>query len=352
MAAASPHIIGLHAVYETPREIVLVLECRRAPATSCPQSRAWPPRTASRGFAPGSSPGPCPRWWLCRPLTTWLRSQCCRRGALPAVRGRGGRSLHREGRRAPAAADPERCGLSAPPRRRAPRPQGTGPGLGAAGRGWGGSRTTLMPSPAHQPQNILLTRSSPPGDIRIVDFGLSRQVDAVQEVREILGTPEYVAPEVLSYEPISTATDMWSVGVLTYVMLTGESPFLGDSKQETFLNIAQVNVRYPDELFQGISPLAVDFLHSLLVRDPSERAQAQQCLQHPWLAPGPDAAIGLAASEPVEEDAEPLDGPEGDEELVLVASCTLRCPCPQPGEAEPGGKPVLAPREVAREVLS
>lgn len=59
-----------------------------------------------------------------------------------------------------------------------------------------------------------------------------------------------------------------SVGVLTYVMLTGESPFLGDSKQETFLNIAQVNVRYPDELFQGISPLAVDFLRSLLVRDP------------------------------------------------------------------------------------
>lgn len=49
-----------------------------------------------------------------------------------------------------------------------------------------------MPSPAHQPQNILLTRSSPPGDIRIVDFGLSRRVDAVQEVREILGTPEYV----------------------------------------------------------------------------------------------------------------------------------------------------------------
>lgn len=56
--------------------------------------------------------------------------------------------------------------------------------------------------------------------------------------------------------------------MLTYVMLTGESPFLGDSKQETFLNIAQVNVRYPAELFQGISLLAVDFLRSLLIRDP------------------------------------------------------------------------------------
>ncbi|KAM9174625.1 serine/threonine-protein kinase 17A-like [Mergus octosetaceus] len=277
MAAASPHIIGLHAVYETPCEIVLVLECAAGgeifQQCVAEEDEAFTEKDVVR---------------LLRQILSGVAFLHCH----------------------------------------------------------GIVHLDL------KPQNILLTRSSPLGDIRIVDFGLSRQVDAVQEVREILGTPEYVAPEVLSYEPISTATDMWSVGVLTYVMLTGESPFLGDSKQETFLNIAQVNVRYPDELFQGISPLAIDFLRSLLVRDPSERAQAQQCLQHPWLAPEPDAAIGLAASEPVEGEAKPPDGPEGDEELVLVASCTLRCPCPQPGEAEPGGKPVLAPREVAREVLS
>ncbi|KAE8574670.1 hypothetical protein XENTR_v10003526 [Xenopus tropicalis] len=119
-----------------------------------------------------------------------------------------------------------------------------------------------------KPQNILLTSSSPLGDIRIVDFGLSRQVDAIKEIREILGTPEYVAPEVLSYEPISTATDMWSVGVLTYVMLTGVSPFLGDTKQETFLNISQVNIQYSQEDFQGISEPAIDFIKSLLVKNP------------------------------------------------------------------------------------
>ncbi|XP_016100499.1 serine/threonine kinase 17a like [Sinocyclocheilus grahami] len=134
-----------------------------------------------------------------------------------------------------------------------------------------------------KPQNILLTSAKPLGDIRIVDFGLSRRVDSVSELREILGTPEYVAPEVLDYEPISTATDMWSIGVLIYVMLTGESPFLGEEKQETFLNISQVNVDYSQDVFQGISDLAVDFIQSLLIKNPRKRATVEQCLTHPWL---------------------------------------------------------------------
>lgn len=59
-----------------------------------------------------------------------------------------------------------------------------------------------------------------------------------------------------------------SIGVLTYVMLTGESPFLGEEKQETFMNISQVNVDYSQDVFQGISDLAVDFIQSLLLKNP------------------------------------------------------------------------------------
>lgn len=59
-----------------------------------------------------------------------------------------------------------------------------------------------------------------------------------------------------------------SIGVLTYVMLTGESPFLGEDKQETFLNISQVNVDYSQDVFHGISSLAVDFIQSLLHKNP------------------------------------------------------------------------------------
>ncbi|CAJ0918434.1 unnamed protein product [Ranitomeya imitator] len=176
-----------------------------------------------------------------------------------------------------------------------------------------------------KPQNILLTSSKPLGDIRIVDFGLSRQVDNIKEVREILGTPEYVAPEVLSYEPISTATDMWSIGVLAYVMLTGTSPFLGDTKQETFLNISQVAVQYPQEEFEGISDDAINFIKSLLIKNPRKRARADQCLKHSWLSshqePEPLKAISF------EQNESELETPEASEEIVLLASYTVHCPC-------------------------
>uniref|UniRef100_A0A8C3AGR2 non-specific serine/threonine protein kinase n=1 Tax=Cyclopterus lumpus TaxID=8103 RepID=A0A8C3AGR2_CYCLU len=122
-----------------------------------------------------------------------------------------------------------------------------------------------------KPQNILLTSSSPLGDIKIVDFGLSRMVSSHQELREIMGTPEYVAPEVLNYEPISTATDMWSAGVLAYVMLTGISPFLGENKQETFLNISQLNVSYSEEELQQPDRTALSFIQTLLRKQPQGR---------------------------------------------------------------------------------
>ncbi|XP_037542764.1 serine/threonine-protein kinase 17B [Nematolebias whitei] len=134
-----------------------------------------------------------------------------------------------------------------------------------------------------KPQNILLTHLSPPGDIKIVDFGLARRLGGAGELREIIGTPEYVAPEVLNYEPITTATDLWSVGVIAYMLVTGESPFAGDDKQETYLNVSQVNVDYSSESFSRVSELSVDFIRKLLVKAPEDRPSAAECLSHPWL---------------------------------------------------------------------
>ncbi|XP_025902493.1 serine/threonine-protein kinase 17A [Nothoprocta perdicaria] len=192
-----------------------------------------------------------------------------------------------------------------------------------------------------KPQNILLTSKSPLGDIKIVDFGLSRIMKSSEELREIMGTPEYVAPEILSYDPISTATDMWSIGVLAYVMLTGISPFLGDDKQETFLNISQMNVSYCGEDFDLISESAVDFIKTLLVKKPEERATAEECLQHPWLQQSQPAAPRAWGERPAEEsgaarrEAASAPGKAGEaekdaeeealvtEELIVVASYTL-----------------------------
>ncbi|XP_005796758.1 serine/threonine-protein kinase 17A-like [Xiphophorus maculatus] len=190
-----------------------------------------------------------------------------------------------------------------------------------------------------KPQNILLTSAKPLGDIRIVDFGLSRRMDKIAEVREILGTPEYVAPEILNYEPISIATDMWSIGVLIYVMLTGESPFLGDDKQETFLNISQVNVDYSQDTFEGISSLAVDFIKSLLVKTPRKRATAEECLNHPWLNPHSPShphlhamsASSLDEPEMSQSESEP-ESPAPSPELAFESFLI----CPVQGELKTG----------------
>lgn len=119
-----------------------------------------------------------------------------------------------------------------------------------------------------KPQNLLLTKPFPDGDVKICDFGISRILTKGVEIREIVGTPDYVAPEILQFEPISLATDMWSIGVLTYVLLTGYSPFAGDNKQETYCNITNGPVDFPPNLFGTISDSAKDFIRKLLVRDP------------------------------------------------------------------------------------
>ena len=76
------------------------------------------------------------------------------------------------------------------------------------------------------------------------------------------------APEILAYEPISLAADIWSLGVLAYVLLTGFSPFGGDTDQETLRNIASAQLDFPAELFEGVSEDAKEFIADCLNRNP------------------------------------------------------------------------------------
>nr|XP_031832386.1 dentin sialophosphoprotein-like isoform X1 [Nomia melanderi] len=138
-----------------------------------------------------------------------------------------------------------------------------------------------------KPQNLVMMGSFPECEVKLCDFEISRVVLEGTEVREILGTPDYVAPEILHYEPITLAADMWSLGVTTYVLLTGFSPFGGETDQETFQNISLGEVDFPEELFGDISTQAKDFVAKLLVLDPSARMTAKQCLRHDWLRAAP-----------------------------------------------------------------
>ena len=68
-----------------------------------------------------------------------------------------------------------------------------------------------------KPENIML-KDENGHKLKLIDFGLSRKIKPGEEVREMLGTPEFVSPEVVNYEPLSLTTDMWSIGVITYIL--------------------------------------------------------------------------------------------------------------------------------------
>ncbi|XP_071845037.1 death-associated protein kinase 1-like isoform X3 [Apostichopus japonicus] len=135
-----------------------------------------------------------------------------------------------------------------------------------------------------KPENIMLL-SKDSHSIKLIDFGMSRRITEGQDVREIMGTAEFVAPEVINYEPLSLATDMWAIGVITYILLSGASPFLGEDQQETFANITAVNYEFDEQYFDSTSELAKDFIQKLLVNDPKKRSSIEECLEHPWIKP-------------------------------------------------------------------
>ncbi|XP_071424221.1 death-associated protein kinase 2 isoform X1 [Pithys albifrons albifrons] len=135
-----------------------------------------------------------------------------------------------------------------------------------------------------KPENImLLDKNIPIPHIKLIDFGLAHKIEDGVEFKNIFGTPEFVAPEIVNYEPLGLAADMWSIGVITYILLSGASPFLGETKQETLANITAVNYDFDEEFFSNTSDLAKDFIQKLLVKDTRKRLTIQEALSHPWI---------------------------------------------------------------------
>ncbi|XP_026854856.2 myosin light chain kinase family member 4 [Electrophorus electricus] len=134
-----------------------------------------------------------------------------------------------------------------------------------------------------KPENILCV-SRETNKIKIIDFGLARRYKPREKLRVNFGTPEFLAPEVINYEFVSFPTDMWSLGVITYMLLSGLSPFLGDDDNETLNNILACQWTFEGAEFSDISDEAKDFIQRLLVKSKSWRMSASQSLKHPWLS--------------------------------------------------------------------
>uniref|UniRef100_A0A1A8B187 non-specific serine/threonine protein kinase n=3 Tax=Nothobranchius TaxID=28779 RepID=A0A1A8B187_NOTFU len=120
-----------------------------------------------------------------------------------------------------------------------------------------------------KPENIMLSDNmSPHPNIKLIDFGLAHHFSPGEEYRSTSGTPQYIAPEVINSEPLSPAADMWSIGVITYILLSGLSPFQGDTDEETLKNILALSYEFNRQYFDSTSAMAKDFVTKLLVKNP------------------------------------------------------------------------------------
>ncbi|XP_051233530.1 obscurin isoform X12 [Dicentrarchus labrax] len=133
-----------------------------------------------------------------------------------------------------------------------------------------------------KPDNILMVY--PPRDeIKICDFGFCQEIDTSRHQYSMIGTPEFVAPEIVHLEPVTVATDIWSVGVIAYICLVCRCPFAGETDRATLLRVGEGTLNWdaPDVTYR--SPEAQNFLHMLLQPDPEKRPSAFECLSHEWL---------------------------------------------------------------------
>uniref|UniRef100_A0A7E4VU92 non-specific serine/threonine protein kinase n=1 Tax=Panagrellus redivivus TaxID=6233 RepID=A0A7E4VU92_PANRE len=134
-----------------------------------------------------------------------------------------------------------------------------------------------------KPENIMFTtrRSD---QLKLIDFGLAAKLNPHDAVKVTTGTAEFAAPEVALGNPVGYYTDMWSVGVLSYILLSGLSPFGGENDEETLKNVKACDWNMDDSAFESISDNAKSFIKSLLNLDPKSRLTVHDALDHPWLS--------------------------------------------------------------------
>eukprot|EP00743_Colponemidia_sp_Colp-15_P001942 GILK01002114.1.p1 GENE.GILK01002114.1~~GILK01002114.1.p1 ORF type:complete len:470 (+),score=51.67 GILK01002114.1:200-1609(+) len=141
-----------------------------------------------------------------------------------------------------------------------------------------------------KPENLLYDDS---GNIKIADFGLSRPLSEGQLLVSQCGTPGYIAPEVLAGNGYGKEIDMWSLGVILFILLCGYPPFYADTEMETFDLIKACRYEFADKFWSGISLQAKDLVSKLLRKNPADRLTASQVLRHPWIC------SGVASSSPI-----------------------------------------------------
>ncbi|XP_049471194.1 striated muscle preferentially expressed protein kinase [Panthera uncia] len=133
-----------------------------------------------------------------------------------------------------------------------------------------------------KPENLMVWDGAEGEEqVRICDFGNAQELTPGEPQYCQYGTPEFVAPEIVNQTPVSGVTDIWPVGVVAFLCLTGISPFVGENDRTTLMNIRNYNVAFEETTFLSLSREARGFLIKVLVQD-RLRPTAEETLEHPW----------------------------------------------------------------------
>ncbi|KZT00692.1 Pkinase-domain-containing protein [Laetiporus sulphureus 93-53] len=135
-----------------------------------------------------------------------------------------------------------------------------------------------------KPENLIFRTKAEDADVMIADFGLSRIMDD-NLLTEVCGTPGYMAPEIFKKTGHGKPVDIWAMGVITYFLLCGYTPFDRETQQQEMEAILAGDYKFePAEYWANVSETAKDFVSSCLTIDPGSRPTAEEALQHGWLA--------------------------------------------------------------------
>ena len=137
-----------------------------------------------------------------------------------------------------------------------------------------------------KPENIMLTKNlqkmkNKKYEIKLIDFGTAKQFEPHQKLNKFVGTSYYIAPEVLK-ENYNEKCDIWSCGVILYILLCGYPPFNGNSNVDIYHNIQNNPPYFNGEEWKDITKEAIDLIKCMLNKTPNKRFSAEQCLNHKW----------------------------------------------------------------------
>ncbi|XP_033115727.1 serine/threonine-protein kinase H1-like [Anneissia japonica] len=136
-----------------------------------------------------------------------------------------------------------------------------------------------------KPENLLYYHPGKNSKIMITDFGLASCRKGGDDVmmNTTCGTPEYIAPEILCRKSYTNAVDLWAIGVVTYILLSGRMPFDDENRTRLYRKILRAKYAYTGEPWKDVSAAAKDFIDKLLRTNPAERMTCAQALKHPWI---------------------------------------------------------------------